>query len=531
MGCSPTLEGLIKRQRTIAADTFALREERAVDAARRGELAEAERALRDDTESYLADLARRVGTGPERLSMAVVLESLARAAAAMGAAVEALAGERLEVAFGHEERGLGHLLDARRSIRRFLSEQSSSSSPSEFAQKLRQAIRLPEQNTSAEESARELARAAEKLAGEERAIERSLGANPGEENRDTGPRERQEGAVRAGEALRERLARNRDATELARGRMESALREMREAARELSAGGDDAARASLERAAQALERLAVHLDGLQPGDVVRRMEALRARAACAAGACDGPSDARREETAADAETLEDWLVGIGREMRTDDPPAAARLAALGERQGLSTLALDVRRAGKAAAQGDAGRAARMELDAAGRFRGLAEAIDLEKRRMLQGLLERLLAAEAEAAALKAGLGKSEADGAEVANARTSDDVSSRSGVRRGPRLARHADALAAFGDAQLNELAEKLREALRGQGDASGGGSRPGGSGGVLVERLGPIVERLQVMVVEVVRRTMVLDRDDRVPDRYRTLVEKYFKALSDDMR
>ena len=47
---------------------------------------------------------------------------------------------------------------------------------------------------------------------------------------------------------------------------------------------------------------------------------------------------------------------------------------------------------------------------------------------------------------------------------------------------------------------------------------------------LEPTVERLRTLINEIVQKEFLLNRDDRVPDKYTRLVERYFKALSDDL-
>jgi hypothetical protein len=53
----------------------------------------------------------------------------------------------------------------------------------------------------------------------------------------------------------------------------------------------------------------------------------------------------------------------------------------------------------------------------------------------------------------------------------------------------------------------------------------------VSTETLPPVARRLRELIDETVQREMLLNRDERIPDEYNRLVEKYFRALSDDVQ
>lgn len=595
---------MIKRQRELLAETFVLRERKSADAEKIDRLVEAQKSLADATAESRDALRAAAAGAAVRGSMDAVLEDLGSAHDRMRAAVEELAGRRLAAAFTHEEAALSHLLKARRSVSRVLRQGQGSSECRQFAQKLRQAIRLPartqEEEKEKESTLGELARAADELSREERAIEqearnaadgarermpggaraqpsrgqgRSSSASaagapsdetasldrpagsdaPGEGGGDAGAgaksvkmpyqvhggdlAERQTRAADEGENLLKRLARHRDASELAAQRMRDAVGDMREAERRLARKDRGDAGQSLDQAARKLKRLSDHLRGLGPGNVAGRMDSLRRVAKDAAGACSnaggqcdaagaspgaqdaGASPGGRQNAAAGAETLRDWLDALAAELRKEQPGVARRLDALGERFDVRRLADDIRRAGKAATQGDAKRAAQLDGETAARLEGLAEDIDREKRRFVQGLLERLIAAEEQASGLNDDLAK--------AGAGTSGGIQS--------RLQELSDELLTFDDARLAELVERLHARSGDRSVSRSGGGAPPYPGGGLGDRAGesmlPIVTRLQELIAEVIRHEVLLGRDERVPDRYRRLVEQYFKALSDDLR
>ncbi len=370
--------------------------------------------------------------------------------------------------------------------------------------------------------------------------------------------DRQEQAVEKGDSVLKRLARHRRASELAKRRMEDAHRDMRRAEENLKARERETSKLSLKSAEKTLKRLADHLKGLSPGNMPNRMDNFRRTAQGAAQGCascaggqsssggggqpgrqaggrsPGGASGQREDIAQDAETLEDWLKAMRADAREENPDLTQRLEALGDRFNLERLADDVRRANRSAEQANAQRTQKLDQDLEARFRGLADAMDIEKRRLVQGLLERLLAAEAEAAALKKEI--TQAGGAQQTgnNAGGSQPQSGGPGGM-GARVEDLANELEAIEDSTINKLAEKMMVRIRNPwGPRSGGGpptTRRGVPLAVAEEYLGPIVVRLHELIAEVIRQEVLAARDDRVPDRYRRLVERYYKALSDDLR
>ena len=65
-------------------------------------------------------------------------------------------------------------------------------------------------------------------------------------------------------------------------------------------------------------------------------------------------------------------------------------------------------------------------------------------------------------------------------------------------------------------------------GDTSEGPITPEALGETAVA---PVLERLRQLLAETVNQAFLLDRDDRIPDEYMDLTERYFKALSDDLQ
>ncbi|MFP4580644.1 MAG: hypothetical protein ACLFQ6_07935, partial [Candidatus Sumerlaeia bacterium] len=97
------------------------------------------------------------------------------------------------------------------------------------------------------------------------------------------------------------------------------------------------------------------------------------------------------------------------------------------------------------------------------------------------------------------------------------------------RLEELAEDLESIDDPELNKLAQELRQQMRHWGRAPGGNMR-GLPGLEVDERMNPIKERLHNLIDEIVKRKMRMSGTANVPDEYRRLVDRYFKALSDDL-
>ena len=374
----------------------------------------------------------------------------------------------------------------------------------------------------------------------------------------------QEAAARDGSELLDMLRQHPQRTDLAQERMAAAEQQMREAEetmrnRELANAGD-----ALEQARQQLAELGEHLRGLDLAHLAETLDRAREKAEQAAaqltqpqpqlparsqqgeqqqsqaelrqqaqqpGQRQGgtPSEAR-EQIAADAETVSDWMQQMARQPLTGLEKMQERLEQAREELAVDELADDVRHSQQ---QQDRGRPAESQAiaqDAAERFEQLAETLDRETRRLVQDHLERLATAEAETEDLKSEL-EQQTQAQTAANEEARPNNQGGSPRKLAQRLDDLAEELQDLNDETLEELGEQLMEQVGPQnvtGDPLRGKVVPQ----LITETtLTPTADRLRQLIDDIVRKEILLNRDERVPDAYGRLVERYFQALSDDLR
>ncbi len=400
------------------------------------------------------------------------------------------------------------------------------------------------------------------------------------------PIEQQREMIGEAEDLQQHLKENSEATQLAQQRMQQALEAMRAALGSLmSPGHPNADRQALQEAQVDLEQLAEHLRGLALLNLATRMELASemagsmqrrvaetpraasqeaaARPGDATGGAEAPDAATRlADVQQDARTLSDWMTALQHMAAAKDEELAARVGEISERGGVAHLPDDLVRIAALAGSRETQREAQLRAETAERLAALVSSLDLERRRMLQGLLERLVAAESEASSLRDSLPNRQANagggepgqeqpsgqqpGQDAQNARppgqeagngqggdrqqpgTGGDTDGPGGARE--RLNRLADELADLGDPQLIEFSGQLRRTAN---EARGGPGAPGQAFASfdVDSSLGPIIQHLQYLIKEVMRAEATRDSNQTVPDVYLRLVEKYYKTLSDDLR
>jgi hypothetical protein len=171
-------------------------------------------------------------------------------------------------------------------------------------------------------------------------------------------------------------------------------------------------------------------------------------------------------------------------------------------------------------------AARDAEGIAQRLEGLAQDLESVRREAVQPQLERLLAAEKQAAQLQEKL-------------RSMRQPSHLADVEKGMvELSDLVDKLSP-GAGSLQQAAESLNSAIRGAhtgvlnridrvvDDASGYYVPPTGySNGLLA-----VTMALQAKIQEIILDSALADRDGRVPPRYREMVDDYYRVLSQDLR
>jgi cytoskeletal protein RodZ len=222
------------------------------------------------------------------------------------------------------------------------------------------------------------------------------------------------------------------------------------------------------------------------------------------------------------------------------PEAKEALAQTQMDLGVEALAGDIRQSQQLLARGRETEAERLDQRTASRLRDLASRLEKHKQDVVNDRLERLAATQAEAEARKRELDQASPEqSADRSNATAPprqgppQDSGSQGGeAATAQRLNELAEDLAELRDAELARLAQKLHQQAGPQNVA---GTR---SMGLLVPAktisdgtLTPAIGRLRDLITELVRYQLLVDRDERVPDEYKALVERYFKALSDDLR
>jgi hypothetical protein len=180
---------------------------------------------------------------------------------------------------------------------------------------------------------------------------------------------------------------------------------------------------------------------------------------------------------------------------------------------------EIRRADQARGQGDVEEARRLEDGTARRLERLADDLDTERRRLQQGMLERLSEAEQEASDLTGEVTTQLRDGVAPVPRVTAE------------RLEELGEDVTTLGDRELTQSAEVLLRHMADSGRQARSADGITVPEAVVSESLSPMTRRLQVLIQEVLKDRLAVDSQEQVPDEYRRLVERYYRALSDDLR
>jgi len=536
------LEQLVKWQRKGISQTFRAAHERNPAPDATSQLADSQKSLLEATRNFRELIGTTPNVPPEAIEH--IVPHLTDAEQDMTAAVEALQTGDLDPARTSQEDALNDLLQARMEMVSVRAQSSEATSQMRsIDEQILPEIEPPAELVEARRELSELAREAEELAGTERDIETSLSDTPQTSTgaAEESPAERQQQAAARGEALRRHVADNPAATDLVRQRATEAEAAMRGASKRLEAGDETAAKADLHQAADRLQLLSEHLNKLASEEPAERLEQARSMAAEMArslagdenqpeapqssdpGAHDAEtgtgSGGRREDAAEDARTLQDVVSDLAGLARQHDVDLAERLDELAQRQGLDHLPQDIARADQARDGGEGERANQLEEASAERLKQLSQGLARERRRLEQGYLQRLSAAEREASELRGDVATEAAGGGGTVPFSTID------------RLGELGKEVSSLGDEELTRTATILLHSLE------DGSTSAWGPGGIVVpeelggEALGPMIDRLQELIQDVMRDQLPTDSDERVPDEYIRLVERYYRALSDDLR
>lgn len=523
-------------------------------------LAQSERELSEAAAEFTAGIEARAGPVP----------CLHEAISAMQSATAALAQRQLTPARGFEETALVNLIKARKNIRQFLSQSSSASACRKFDQQQRQKLRTPPKKDDKAEQAK-LPQEIEKLAQEEKKIGQEIAAkNGGPQLEDKGQKsskksapkpsqgkgsssasgkpsepslgERQEKAAAKAEKLKQLVRDNEKLTDLARQRMDEAAEKVRSSADSLKAGrAGDAGREAAD-AAEQLERLAKQVAALTAPEVTARLahgqnmarqlarqqemldKELRDRKGGGTQKTRGDQAAKERGLSEEARTLADLLQKLQPEAEAANPQLGQDLRQAAEANSPSAAAEQMRHAADALQGGKLEQAAR-DVNGSGRtLNELAQQLDSARRAALQPQLEKLLAAEKQAAQTKQALDHANND---------------REKAQAEKKVAELRDTLDALksADAKLAEATDALDQAVRGNPSAWQKREPHDPRLGAYVpprgydENVRRAIQVLQVKIQDIILQSVLLDKDEPVPPQFKALVEEYYRILSDDAR
>ena len=575
-GCSTTLEELIVRQRQNLGLAFAAQQESPLEKETTDRLSENQSELLTKTREFEQGIAERADP----------IAALAKAVVDMQSAVAALGTRQMAQAVVAEQQALSDLIRARENVRQKLNQSSSQSASAcrKFDREQRQKLRMPEKKKpqDKEQQVADLRKKLDELAQRERKwsqecrqcnrqsassqsspssksqsaksqsskslSEQQQSSSPQKSSSPQGePPDQQPGESRSPaelaqdqeklraefDQLRQRLEKLTAAGAAARDQAQQADQSMQQGLNELEKQDALAAAKEAERSAQQLDRLADHLAAMNGRDFGQRLDqaqklarqlADRQQSLEASQQQQGSSGnsspnnnaqelARSERgLAGEADLLADQLAalesdaskergGVQRKLRDLQADNSPREISSVMRQAADDLEANRQdQAGRGAAQ------ARKRLDELSRSLrniqgdysqpGLEELIALEQQ--LANLLQQSQRAE-------------KGEGKATPSQQKWNDLERR---LEGP----------AKGDQRLAKAMNRMRE-----------GTTPEGhySWLELADFSGPreVAKVLQMKIQEAILAGAMQDADQPVPREYKALVEKYYRALSDDLR
>jgi len=575
-GSSITLEELIARQRTNLNRTFGLERDRSVDGAAARRLATFEEELAAATAEFAGGL-KAIG-GP--------MPALDKAISAMRSATASLTAKELPSARSHEEAALKGLISVRQNIRKLLKQSSSSQASAcrKFDRQQAQRIRRPphdernQQLARLENDLRDLARREQKLSEEieprggggpkldpapqkeERAkssqkpsskpSSKSAGSSSGGNSSPNSPSktslaEQQRQAVEEAEQLRQ-LARTDEAlTDLANRRLDAAARTVQESARSTEAGRSAEAAEKARDAARKLESVARQVGALKAREwtdgLARERDLAQAIARAerelgkslesgieskeAGAATRSALAGRQRELAEDVAALADVLERLESGAALEHRELAQTIDRAARRNPPGEVEESMRQNAEVIGSGRTAQAARDADGAAERIDALAQDLESARRASVQPQLERLLAAEKQAALLQERLRSIRQSSQQAEADKAISDL-----VRLIENLAN--------GEGALRQAADKLATATQ---SGVGGWTRddkiePGHVGYFVppigyTEGLKAASLALQARIQEIMLDNALVERNGPVPPQYKDMVEDYYRVLSQDLR
>lgn len=580
-GCSVTLEELIMRQRQQLALAFAAQQQSTVSPELLPKLAEGEADLLAKTEEFLEGLVALAGPIP----------ILDEAAADMETAIDALKAEHLGEGVTSEQQALAKLIKARENVRTKISQSPSQSQCQKFDRQQKQKLRLPEKKQQDEQQKQAAARKKlNDLAQRERKWSQqasqscqnpssSQTSKPSQSPSSTSssspsssqpmgdPVPMQTAAEKAAEreaaakaqrdmlaeldTLKKQIAELNKSSQGAKEQAEQAGESMKKGLEELQKQDGEAAAKAGERSADELEQLAAHLAALNAKDIGQRLEQAQQLAQQLAageqkiekklgggrkeeGRGDGAGEqagngeegsgtsskelaAEQKGLATQGKLLEEQLEALRRDAAAEPGNLGQKLAqSLGENPpeeitaGMEQAAADL----KGNRREQAGRSVSKSRE---RLEELGRALSGARSELTQPQLQELMKLEEQLAQLR--------ERAKQAGGKL--DAASE---EKWQQLAAKIEALAG-GDKRLAKALDRLRASeFRKDGQPLPPGVYPEME---LLDApsLNEVAKALQTKIQEAILAAAIMDADQPVPPQYKELVEKYYKALSDDLR
>jgi hypothetical protein len=519
---------LIARQRANLRRTFVQAELPAVEARVMPRLARNERELLTATAEFTKGYEGRFGS----------LSCLHQAQDAMAAAATALDAKNAKDGKTFEATALADLIKARQNLRKLLSQGGSAATACRtFDHEQNQKLRPPKKDEKErlpqlEHDIAELAKTERKFAEE---ITSPGGGGVKVEQQDT--------AAKKAQDLQQLMSKDDALTDLSRERMDAAAASIKSSAAALRAGRAKEAGKQAAHAAEQLEHLARQVAALKPPDLANRLACTQSLAQELAkeeqnlsehvlGKTDKGSKAgsKNQEQQAKAQeglteegcTLSDLLIRNLADAADSDPELAQALRETAESNPPREIADQMSRSAVALRAGKSEQAGRDASDAAKKLDGLAQQLDSMRRALLQPQLEKLMAAEKQAAATQKVLSSvANEQGRAEAEKKMTDLRETMDGLKTG--------------DGTLAEAASALAEAMQQGGNQwNSVGPTPRGKYkspivyGAAVTRT---LQTLQSRIQELILKDALLDKDEAVPPQYKSYVEEYYRTLSEDLR
>jgi hypothetical protein len=572
---------LIARQRSNLNRTFAQSEQPKIDVNTVRRLAKTQHELVAVTTEFTEGIEAIAGPIPV----------LHEAIEAMESAATNLDNRLVKPAKGFEEAAVAALIKARQNLRKLLSrESSSSSSARNFDRQQKQKLRLPkddkEKQAKLQEEIEELAEQEKKFSeevaggsgsvqienpddpekgedakkdaekgqqqgqqkGEESKSQQS-GSSPGQgkgkaEKSRMALAEQQERAAQKAEDLLKRVRDDEALTDLAAERMEAALKSIQASAQAMADSKDGESAKKAAEAAEELKRLAKQVAALKAAELSNRLASAQSMARDLAkkqeemakglqekdkGKNGNAKKAAEEQAQSEeAKTLADLMNRLQGDAAEANKDLGRALKQANDDNPPSAIAEMMRQAANALREGKGDQAGRDVGEAAKKLDDLAQRLDTARKVFLQPQLEKLMAAEKQAAETQKALHsvKNEQQKAEVEKKLT--------------ELSEAVDKLGE-GDAKLQEAAKGLKDAMTQLSTTAGHGwpspSLPKEKGEFYVppkdydNRVIDVIRVLQAKIQEVILKDALLDKDEAVPPQYKKLVEEYYRILSEDLR